>query len=86
MKEIDRIAELEQENAELKAKVEVLDEMTGIFSARLCQKYKQTLQEIKTIAEDGTKTEDYLLGQRYTDLIDRILDLITKAEEQTDEK
>jgi len=44
------------------------------------KQYKQTLQEIKKIAEDGTKTEDYLLGQRYTDLIDRILTLITKAE------
>lgn len=46
----------------------------------IVKKYKQTLQEIKAIAENGTKTEDYLLGQRYTDLIDRILDLITKAE------
>lgn len=42
----------------------------------------QTLQEIKAIAESRTKTEDYLLGQEYTELVDRILDLITKAEEE----
>ena len=45
-------------------------------------KYKETLQEIKAITEGRTKTEDYLLGQEYTELVDRILDLITKAESE----
>lgn len=43
---------------------------------------RQTLQEIKEIAKKGTKTEDYLLGQEYTDLVDEILQLITKAESE----
>ena len=43
---------------------------------------RQTLQEIKEIAKKGTETEDYLLGQAYTDLVDEILQLITKAESE----
>lgn len=46
------------------------------------EEYKQTLQEIKAIAKDKTKTYDYLLGQEYTDLVDIILQLITKAESE----
>lgn len=65
----------------LESEKERQNEIIDSYQPRL-QKYKDVLQEIKAIAENGTKTEDYLLGQRYTDLIDRILDLITKAESE----
>lgn len=42
---------LEQENERLKAENEQLNKMTGIFSARLCEKYRTTLQEIREIAD-----------------------------------
>lgn len=42
----------------------------------------RALQEIKAVAEDSTRTYDYLLGQEYAELVDKILDLITKAEEK----
>lgn len=45
-------AELKAENDRLKEKNEKLNKMTGIFSARLCEKYCTTLQEIKEIAEN----------------------------------
>jgi hypothetical protein len=81
-----------KENAELKAEKEKLKALCDTY--KTCYqakhndidgklfKYRQTLQEIRTIAEDRTKTEDYLLGQEYTDLVDKILDLLTKAEEE----
>lgn len=34
----------------LNEKVKTLDKMTGIYSARLCKKYKQALEEIREIA------------------------------------
>lgn len=39
--------ELKQENERLKEKVKDLDAMTGIFSARLAEKYKSALEEIR---------------------------------------
>ena len=42
---------LKQENRELKKRCEELDKMTGIFSARLANKYKQALEEIKEITK-----------------------------------
>lgn len=92
---INRIAELAKENAELKAENEKLKAqikdlqirkdryyLKGLEQERQISDCITLLQEIKAIAENGTKTEDYLLGQRYTDLIDRILDLIAKTEEE----
>lgn len=92
---INRIAKLAKENAELKAELQIRDNIAEHFRkealswaniANECQKdrtkLEQTLQEIRTIAEDRTKTEDYLLGQEYTDLVDKIIDLITKAESE----
>lgn len=84
---VNKIEQSEQENAELKAENERLKEeneklnkMTGVFSARLCEKYRKTLQEIKKIAED--MYEDY--SKRWDDNIseglEQIIDLITKAE------
>ena len=49
----------QQENEELKDKVERLDKMTGIFSARLAKKYEQSLEEIKEIAEENKDTAQY---------------------------
>ena len=45
-----QLKRLEQENEQLKAENEKLNKMTGIFSARLCEKYRTTLQEIRDMA------------------------------------
>ena len=46
---LKEIAELEAKNEKLKEENEKLNKMTGIFSARLCEKYRQALQEIKQV-------------------------------------
>jgi hypothetical protein len=82
---------LQQEvaNERLKEENEKLNKMTGIFSARLCKKYEQTLQKIKVIAENllekGLEPQSIehqlrLKGKR--ELASIILDLITEAEEK----
>ena len=38
---------IQKENERLKEENEKLNKMTGIFSARLCEKYRQALQEIR---------------------------------------
>lgn len=110
----DKISELEQENAELKAykdvnedfktaweelkaenerlreEVETRDNLVEHFRKEAInwakisndcikdiEKYKQTLQEIKAIAEAGMHCEG--MG---CDFMPKILDLITKAEEE----
>jgi len=57
-----QLKRLEKENEELKDKVERLDKITGIFSARLAKKYKQDLEEIREIMENikGTNTALYM--------------------------
>ena len=58
-KEIKTIdLDIAKENERLKAENEKLNKMTGIFSARLCKKYRQTLQEIRNIAEKMYNTND----------------------------
>ena len=47
---------LKKENEELKKRCGELDKMTGIFSARLADKYKQALKEIREIAKNTCKT------------------------------
>ena len=44
-----QLQRLKQENEELKKRCEELDKMTGIFSARLANKYKQSLEKIREI-------------------------------------
>lgn len=46
-----QLQRLKQEKEELKKRCEELDKMTGIFSARLANKYKQALEEIRKILE-----------------------------------
>ena len=46
----DYFMKLEQENKELKEKIKDLESITGIFSVRLMEKYKQALKEIREIA------------------------------------
>ena len=75
-----RIAELEQENAELKTKVEELDKMTGIFSARLCEKYRQTLQEIKECLKDWEKAYTSFGFCEYENILEKIKAIITESE------
>lgn len=41
--------------AELKEKNKKLNSITGIFSARLCKKYRKALEEIKRVAEEQIK-------------------------------
>lgn len=43
---------LQQENEELKEKIKDLDAMTGIFSVRLANKYKQALEEIRKLINE----------------------------------
>ena len=44
-----------------------------------CEKLKQTLTEIKEIANRSVKTEDYLLGMDFTELVDNILQKISEG-------
>ena len=53
------IKRLEQENKELKEKVQKLDAMTGIFSARLMEKYKKALEEIREYCYKRSLDYDY---------------------------
>ena len=70
MNEINRIAELEQENAELKAENERLKELKCKFKEYCTcntEKYVQCLQEIKEIAEcvidnDNSLKTDHCFG------------------------
>lgn len=92
----DRISELEAKNEKLKHSNENLrlalktyempevvkvltDWRTGELDLRI-NKYKQTLQEIKTIAEEDV----HIVGDEklYYDSIEKILQVITKAEEE----
>ena len=88
---IEQINKLEQENAELKAELDtykkiwsnpevhvaLVDVRTGERKLwyENCLKYKQTLQEIKEIAEENKDTA------QYGGICKSILDLITKAED-----
>jgi hypothetical protein len=70
---------LEQERDELKQENERIynDGQTEI--TRLCNennKLKSALEEIRRIIALAYKTEDYLLGQDYTDLVDRINEVL----------
>ena len=49
---------LKQENEELKARVKILNRMTGIFSARLAEKYRQALEEIREIVSGNYEILD----------------------------
>lgn len=84
MLSVEQINRLEQENAELKAENERLKEndCEQCKHLDLYIKYKQTLQEIKAIT---TGVRNYLKVPAPRDVryeMDRILDLITKAEEE----
>lgn len=67
------------ENEDLKDTIKRTVCQAECFRYKQTTKYKQTLQEIKTIAEK----EIYM---KQNNSMNKILDLITKAEEQTDEK
>lgn len=84
------IEKLEAENERLKEKVETRDNLVEHFRKEAInwakisndcikdiENYKQTLQEIKAIAETGMHCEG--MG---CDFMPKILDLITKAEEE----
>ena len=43
-------------------------------------KLADVILKIQKIAETAYKTEDYLLGERFTDLVDDILRLIKESE------
>lgn len=58
--QFDEYNDLKQENKELKEKVEVLDKMTGIFSARLCDKYRSALEEIRILATKNVSIENFV--------------------------
>jgi len=71
----NKIKKLEQENKEL-----YNDGQTEI--TRLCNensKLKSALEEINRVVKLAHKVEDYLLGQDYTDLVDRIQNKINEV-------
>jgi len=57
-----QLARLQEENEELKKKIKDLDAMTGIFSVRLANKYKQALEEIREDLEQDTTCESRECG------------------------
>ena len=61
-----QLKRLQAENELLKRllneKVKTLDKMTGIYSARLCKKYKQALEEIREDLEQDTTCESRECG------------------------
>ncbi len=78
----DRISELEQENERLKARVKEIGEKMSFLNADRCSEIielKQTLQEIKAIAEDAYENES---EYQATGVYNEILQKITKAEEE----
>ena len=89
MLSIDKINQLEKENRQLKAENEKLKALCDTY--RTCYqakhsdikclfiKYKQTLQEIKAIAEDAYENES---EYQATGVYNEILQKITKAEEE----
>ena len=94
--ETKNYAELKAENDRLKEKNEKLNKITGIFSARLYEKYCTTLQEIKAIADAPSPFVDNFkiksateVGYDYAAIcnelesrLHEVLVLITKAEEE----
>ena len=93
----DRISELEQENDKLKEEVETRDNLVEHFRKEAInwakisndcikdiENYKQTLQEIKTIAEEWINNDWSCFHCRTNmdEKLKEILDLITKAEEE----
>lgn len=57
-----QLKRLEKENEELKKRCEELDKMTGIFSVRLADKYKQALEEIREEANRLLYEENPIYG------------------------
>ena len=77
---LDNVKRLEQENKELKSDVlkwqkafsrqYQINENKGYSKAE--ENYRSALEEINRVVKLAHKVEDYLLGQDYTDLVDRI--------------
>ena len=67
-----------EENEKLKKRCEELDKMTDIFSARLANKYKQALEEIKNLAELEMMLDENSKAF-YPTNIKRILDKINEV-------
>lgn len=89
----DRISELEQENEQLKKKIESYVCSQNCYAYKQANNYRQILQEIKTIAERQMrcctcKLDDYKSGckeceSKYArEIAVEILQKITKAEEE----
>lgn len=55
----EKNVQLQKENEELKEKIKDLDAMTGIFSVRLANKYKQALEEIRSYCDEQNLKADY---------------------------
>lgn len=61
-----------QENNKLKERVKQLDEMTGIYSVRLMEKYKQALEEVEKYCNECNLKADYTACEILT-IIDEVL-------------
>ena len=79
------IKRLQEENEELKEKIKDLDAMTGIFSVRLANKYKQALEEIREKCLKMCNICDNIDGETYLDDCNsiceycKIIDLINEV-------
>lgn len=77
-KENDYITRLEQENKELKEENSLLSynlhikENEAAHYLKEVSRHRSALEEINRVVKLAYKVEDYLLGQDYTDLVDRI--------------
>lgn len=82
-----QLKHLEQENFELKSDVlkwqkafsrqYQINENKGYSKAE--ENYRSALEEINRVVKLAHKVEDYLLGQDYTDLVDRIENKINEV-------
>lgn len=79
------VSELKAENERLKEENERLKQEWRLDCLK-CEykntkadvdKYKQALQEIRCVVDKAYYTEDYMLGQRFTELVDAINMTIT---------
>lgn len=69
----EEVQRLREENKELRERVEELEPMTGIFSARLAEKYKKALKEIRDIVTGSYELLDPQAKKEIEGIVNKVL-------------